>query len=328
MGYEINQTSMRTFAGLYEYKYIKDYMTSSKKAKDRRIVVEDEYGYKYDVLCYNFIRNPNLNFVHKGNPYSLENISRWIVLNKKLIYLKENNIYENGKKKLRFKCISCGMDFLCSWFKVLNEHYKSNPCPNCSLSIKVPGAYNSLGYLKPELIKEWDDCNLFSPYSVTRASGKRVVWKCKKCNKNWKARVVDRVCHDNGCPYCKNSKGEMKIRDFLTKNKIAYIQEFSFQDCRNIRPLEFDFYIPRYNVCIEYQGEQHYKVIHGEFFGNQERLRDLQKRDFIKFSYCKNKEIVLIIIPYWDFENIDTILYSFLIGGYNVNYTNTSAKFE
>ena len=57
---------------------------------------------------------------------------------------------------------------------------------------------------------------------------------------------------------------------------------------------------------IEYDGEQHYKAI--DCWGGEKALKRCQKRDEIKNKYCKKNGITLIRIPYWDFENIETIL--------------------
>lgn len=110
-----------------------------------------------------------------------------------------------------------------------------------------------------------------------------------------------------GCPVCKESKGEKIIRNILTKNNINYIQQYKFKDCFNIKPLMFDFYLPDYNVCIEYDGEQHFKPM--RFFKpdvSNFELKNIQKRDKIKNNYCKKNNIKLIRIRFD--ENIDKYL--------------------
>src|SRR5699024_11548816 len=72
--------------------------------------------------------------------------------------------------------------------------------------------------------------------------------------------------------------------------------EYRFDDCRNILPLPFDFYIPKYNLCIEYHGEQHYKD--SGWFNSTEEFNDLQKRDRIKKQYCIDNDIDFLEIPY------------------------------
>lgn len=112
----------------------------------------------------------------------------------------------------------------------------------------------------------------------------------------------------NGCPQCHESKGEKEIRRLLDKYGIAYESQYKFDDCKDTRILPFDFYLPDYNSCIEYQGKQHYEPI--EYFGGQEKLEYIQKHDSIKNEYCKNKGITLLHIPYD--KNIEEELNNFL----------------
>lgn len=98
-----------------------------------------------------------------------------------------------------------------------------------------------------------------------------------------------------GCPICKESKGEKEVRKFLEQNEIKFIAQYKFNDCKNIKPLPFDFYLPDYNSCVEYNGKQHY--ILNEFFG-EDNFKLTQKNDKIKMEYCKNNNIPLIVIKY------------------------------
>ena len=59
-------------------------------------------------------------------------------------------------------------------------------------------------------------------------------------------------------------------------------------------------------VCIEYDGIQHFEPI--ERFGGKEEFSRTKIRDNIKTQYCKDNNIKLIRIPYWDFDNIEMIL--------------------
>jgi hypothetical protein len=102
----------------------------------------------------------------------------------------------------------------------------------------------------------------------------------------------------SGCPICKESKGEKIIRNFLDENKIMYIRQKTFKDCKYKYLLLFDFYLPDYNICIEFDGEQHFKI--KDFFGGEKGFKDIQLRDHIKNDYCKNNKIKLIRIKYND----------------------------
>ena len=108
------------------------------------------------------------------------------------------------------------------------------------------------------------------------------------------------------CSICKMSNGEQEIERMLKDFNILYSYQYCFDDCRNKECLPFDFYLPQYNYCIEYDGEYHY---HYNYFGNT--LLDLMNRkykDNIKTNYCQQNNIKLIRIPYWNFDNIENIL--------------------
>ena len=114
-----------------------------------------------------------------------------------------------------------------------------------------------------------------------------------------------------GCPKCNSSKGEISVRNFLIENKIEFEEQKRFNDCRNKNPLPFDFYVPKYNLCIEYDGEQHF-VPH-DFTSRKasedvklENLKSIQHRDEIKNNYCKQKGIHLLRIRYD--ENVENKL--------------------
>lgn len=59
---------------------------------------------------------------------------------------------------------------------------------------------------------------------------------------------------------CLQSLGEFKIKQSLEELKIPFIKEKTFPELvsDNNVPLRFDFYLPQYNLIIEYDGEQHF----------------------------------------------------------------------
>ena len=92
----------------------------------------------------------------------------------------------------------------------------------------------------------------------------------------------------------------------LEEQNIDYVQEKWFSDCRDTNPLPFDFYLPKYNICIEFDGEQHFKDNH--FFNFSFNLN--RKHDNIKNEYCKNNNIKLIRISYLKIDSIQSILHN------------------
>jgi very-short-patch-repair endonuclease len=100
----------------------------------------------------------------------------------------------------------------------------------------------------------------------------------------------------SGCPKCNESKGEKKIRKYLIDNKIEFENQKKFYDCKYISSLRFDFYLPKLNICIEYDGEQHF--ILKKYWGGEKEFKKIQKRDKIKNQYCKKNHINLLRIKY------------------------------
>lgn len=109
-----------------------------------------------------------------------------------------------------------------------------------------------------------------------------------------------------GCPKCNISAGESRIMKILNDFKIGFEYEKSFDGCRDKNPLRFDFYIPKMNLCIEYDGKQHFELC--EYLMSEEEFENLKRRDLIKNIYCKDNDIKLLRIKYTDFDNIENIL--------------------
>lgn len=118
---------------------------------------------------------------------------------------------------------------------------------------------------------------------------------CKKHGEFW--QTPSDHLQNCGCPACNKSYGEKLISFLLEKNGLEFETQKTFDDCRNINPLPFDFYLPYYNLLIEYDGIQHYDK--NSYFWEE----TLEKRDEIKNKFCKNNELNLIRIPYWYKEN-------------------------
>lgn len=103
---------------------------------------------------------------------------------------------------------------------------------------------------------------------------------------------------------CLNSKGEYIIKQILDDCSIIYEQQKTFTDLVGKQhSLKFDFYLPNENICIEYQGEQHYFPV--DYFGGEEKFVIQQNYDKLKEKYCKEYNIKLINIPYWDYDKIN-----------------------
>lgn len=113
-------------------------------------------------------------------------------------------------------------------------------------------------------------------------------------------------CHldGQGCPKCKSPKGEKEILKYLNFKNIEY--KFQKKILVNDTFFIYDFYLPKYNLFIEYDGEQHFMNI--KFFGGIKRLSERINNDFQKDKYCLLNDINILRIPHWDFKNIENLL--------------------
>lgn len=135
-----------------------------------------------------------------------------------------------------------------------------------------------------------------------------ILHRCKIDGYEWKVSPSSMLSKKNGCPQCNESVGERYVRQWLKNHNIIYEYQKTFDDCRDNRVLPFDFYLPAYNCCIEYDGKQHFESI--EYFGGQKSFEYRKKHDDIKNEYCKNNGISLLRIPY--FKNVEEELNNFL----------------
>lgn len=70
-----------------------------------------------------------------------------------------------------------------------------------------------------------------------------------------------------------------------------------------LQPQRLDIYFPKFNIGIEYQGDQHFRPI--DFFGGEESFILNQKRDKKKRRKCKSNGCVLIeVLPNYNFKEI------------------------
>lgn len=104
----------------------------------------------------------------------------------------------------------------------------------------------------------------------------------------------------------KPSSGERIISKFLADNDVFFYTEFFFKEMvqnKKLKLLFFDFFCPEYNLCIEFDGAQHYT---GTYKGK--RVSNQRTNDFLKNAFCKSKGINLLRIKYTEVGEIENII--------------------
>lgn len=128
-------------------------------------------------------------------------------------------------------------------------------------------------------------------------------WKCEcECGNKIYATTNELLSGKRiSCGCLTISSGEQKVLQILKNNNIIFLQQKTYQDLLSNKNklLRFDFFLPDYNCCIEFQGQQHYNK--DNIYYSEEGIENDNK----KREYCKNNNIKLIEIPYWDYNKLD-----------------------
>jgi len=194
--------------------------------------------------------------------------------------------YVNSTEKVSIKCNKHG-----HFFQLPYKHIRGYGCPKCHIQKTTLTQDEYIERASIIHINKYD-------YSLVEYKNSRTKIKiiCKKHG----VFIQNPQTHleGHGCKSCKNSRNENMIEKFLIFNKIEFIKEKTFEECKFKGKLRFDFYLPNQNTCIEYDGKQHHESI--EYYGGLEKLKVTKLRDDIKNQFCLENNINLIRINYRD----------------------------
>lgn len=169
-----------------------------------------------------------------------------------------------------------------------NDMLNNHGCPACGNERKNEERRLTLEEIEQRSKDYHGDVWDFSISEKPKNEDDRIHIKCKICGEiNYKP--VLRIMYGK-CDYCLMSQGERAIVAKLREMEIEFIPEYSFPDCKYKNPLYFDFYLPKLNTVIEFQGEQHLQFTK-HFHGDLKGLEIQKIKDQIKRDYCKEKRI-------------------------------------
>ena len=200
--------------------------------------------------------------------------------------------YIDSKTKIKIICPEHGI-----FEQTPNSHLNGNGCPKCYVVIN-----NIFDFIKKsnEIHQNKYDYS-FCEY--------------KTCHKKIKIicpehgvfeQTPNSHLNGRGCPNCRISKGEQFIINWLKQNNISFEKQKTFNNCKRIKTLKFDFYLPDYNTLIEYDGQQHYIPI--RYFGGEISFERQQLIDRIKTEFAEQNKIRLLRISHKEMSNISIIL--------------------
>ena len=224
----------------------------------------------------------------------------------------ERDLHPTSKSHETFwisKCQNCGK--IASVRKTdLDKNPKS--CNNCK------GDFSNIAKTKKYDIKPGDIFGYLTalnrPHSAQmlgiNKNSKEPVVKCQcKCGNIVYVRKshllgLYRRSRTISCGCATMSSGELKIQQILEDTHTPYIYNYVIPEFSSSSPFDFAILDDKNNVIrlIEFDGQQHYEVV--KAFGGEEAFKKQQTYDENKNKYCKEHNIDLKRIPYWDFNKL------------------------
>jgi len=269
-----------------------------KYTYDRKSYVD--YSTKFKIFCRihgEFKQSPTNHIIRKNNCPECAKKSRAIsniktqdifistCLKKFPQYDYSKTIYTSAKNKIKIFCKKHGM-----FEKEANGFLQGSECPQCTI-------YNTrkdIIYFIDKSIKTHGYKYDYSK-SIYVTDKTKLIIICKK-HGEFLQTPNNHIYSKSGCPKCKTSKGENYIRNILEKNNIKSIEQYTFDKCLSVNnnKLKFDFYLPDFNACIEFDGIQHHQPV--DYFGGDAAYKKQVVNDLIKDQYCDQNDITMIRI--------------------------------
>ncbi|MCM1224167.1 MAG: endonuclease domain-containing protein [Lachnospiraceae bacterium] len=293
-----NINEVKNILNFYELELI-------KYIKSTNIIACDKYGYKYKININNLQRGMNPSKYMK-NPFAYENFNLYLSLNYPNYKLLDSE-YNTCKTKMRFICEkhkNKGIQ-MNTVDNIINSHHV---CKYCSYEQMK---YNRM--IKEDVAMQLCESKKVQYYGrYTKNHETYIQYYCEKHQDNGIQSMSLTHLKESKipCRYCVTiSLGELRIQNYLIEHNIKFETQKRFEKCMQKRHLRFDFYLPDYNIVIEYDGQQHFKPIRFSRKNNiEENFKLTQERDKIKNQYCMDNNIRIIRIPYWEYDNIEEIL--------------------
>lgn len=277
-----------------EYTFLGEYVNAKTKLK----VVHNKCGHRYEVQPDRFLnagrRCPKCAGKYTMTDLEFREAIRKIVGDEYEFIGKFTGMF----KKMEVTHNKCGHKYA-----VMPEkfYYSGRRCPRCSSNYSPTS----------QEFKEIVESLVGNEYRFTEdyiKSATPIKIRHEVCGNSFKISP-NNFLSGRRCPKCVRSYGESKVAGILDELGIEYIEEWRIGE-KGSKALRFDFYIPEYRACIEYDGYQHYKVV--DHWGGEEEFQRIVSRDMIKNHYCHYQSIELLRIPQWKYKDTEEMVKEFI----------------
>jgi hypothetical protein len=303
------------------------YKTNEDFVKEAKDVHGDKYSYEFTnyistkekviIYCYThgkFSQKPNSHTIQKQG---CAKCSKNAKLNTETFIAKASELHNNkyDYSLVNYVNATTKIKIICPKHKLFEiipvSHLQKQGCRQCGNERKATShTYDLKEFIR--LSRNIHGERYDYSKVIYKNAKEKVIIICKEIGHGkFKQTPQAHFNKGNGCPLCNNTSiGETVITDYLKSKNIKFIPEKTFEDCIYVNKLRFDFYLPRYNLAIEFDGRQHFEPV--EKFGGLKEFKLTKARDKVKNNYCRDNNIDLLRISYKDIHKTRNILKDYL----------------
>lgn len=254
----------------FGYEILEDYINNSTP-----IYGIDDCG--YEVMCtWCTIKNGGRpSRFHSSNPYTINNIQKFLVENNSDYTIKENQTYISNSSDLIFTCNYCG-----EFPSTLAKIQSGSGCPYCSgHAVKI--GLNDIATTRNDLVKYFKNKTDANEY--TQWSDKYCDFICPDCGLEKNMRISNLTHRGFTCGRC--SDGVSMPNKFLANFLSEAGCYFELEKVFNGKKYKYDAYVILNDTeyTIEVHGMQHYEKFRYKNHKRtleEEKANDKNKRNF------------------------------------------------
>lgn len=247
--------------------------------------IDNKTGIKF-YRNWNDIKSGKLSPNNPHKKLKIDDIKR-IAINKYGLILK-SSYYIDNKHKLEWVDSKTGISFSRSWNSITSGSVTPKKINDYERDKSKIENYKGLGYKYTQTKAQY----MSAP---RKGSSRLFVIEHPLLSEVWVTTLENFLkCASTYLNRVGTSYGELIIHSLLNSNNINFTPQYSVRIKGNTH--RFDFYLPDFNLFIEYDGRQHYESV--DYFGGRNAFEERKIRDAEKSNYVSSVNASLLRIPY------------------------------
>lgn len=257
--------------------------------------------------CLSIIQSVNNRIPVSELNNRIKNSKNSVIRDKQIVIKYEDHLHNDKNSMVLVKCNLFG-HHKNLYPQTAISIGKNNICPECAKTreYKKKAGENLVEKINNILIEKNSSFSFFG--SIDRNDKSIIFYEliCKNCGcSEWErekyvSSVKCKVCYPN------DTIGESRVIEYLNFLKKAFKKQKKFPGMKNEKELKCDFFIPKLNLIIEFDGHQHFYPV--DFFKGFKSFKKTIKCDWIKNRYALKNGINILRIPFYEYDNIEKLI--------------------